>query len=93
MYPLTINRDERKSEWQYKVKNMPEKRLPAIVDRAVWEKITKGWAAIRWDDVVEKIWKDLGGNQEEVLFTEKFGGYKTKVKEKTEKKRKASAKK
>ena len=42
MYPLTINRDERKSEWQYKVKNMPEKRLPAIVDRAVWEKITKG---------------------------------------------------
>ena len=46
---------------------MPEKRLPAIVDRAVWEKITKGRAGIRWDNAVEKIWKDLGGDQEEVL--------------------------
>ena len=60
---------------------MPEKRLPAIVDRAVWEKITKGRSAIRWDNVVEKIWKDLGGNQEEVLSEDKFGGYKTEVKE------------
>ena len=45
---------------------MPEKRLPAIVDRAVWEKIKKGPAGIRWDNVVEKPWKDLGGDQEEV---------------------------
>ena len=53
---------------------MPEKRLPAIVDRAVWEKITKGRAGIRWDNVVEKTWKDLGGDQEKVLSIEKFGG-------------------
>ena len=39
----------------YKVNNLPEKRLPAIVDFAVWEKITKGRAGIRWDKVVEKI--------------------------------------
>ena len=37
-YPLKTNRDVRKLKWQYKVKNMPEKRLPAIVDRDVWEK-------------------------------------------------------
>ena len=45
----------------------PEKRLPAIVDRAVWEKITKGRAGIKWDNVVKKIRKGLGGDQEEVL--------------------------
>ena len=54
--------------------------MPAIVDNAVWEKITKGRAGIRWDIVVEKIWKDVAGDQEEVLSTEKFGGYKTEVK-------------
>ena len=60
---------------------MPEKRLPAIVDRAVWEKITKGRAGIRWDNVVEKIWKDVEGDQEELLLSvEKFGGYNTEVK-------------
>ena len=57
MYPLKTNRDVRKLKWQCKVKNVPEKRLPAIVDRAVWEKITKGRAGIRWGNVVEKIWK------------------------------------
>ena len=45
---------------------------------------TKGRAGIRWYNVVEKIWKDIGGDQEEKLSTEKFGGYKTEVKEKTE---------
>ena len=39
--------------WQYKVRNAPKKRLPAIVDRAVWEKVTKGRAGTRWDGVVE----------------------------------------
>ena len=73
---------------------MPGKRLPAIVDRAVWEKITKGRGGIRWENLVDKIWKDLGGDQEEVLLpTEKFGGYKKEVKERTERKRNASAKK
>ena len=55
MYPLKTNRGGRKLKWQYKVNNVPEKRLPAIVDRAVWEKITKRRAGIRWDNVVEKI--------------------------------------
>ena len=57
---------------------MPEKKLPAIADRPVWEKTTKGRAGIRWDNVVEKIWKGLG-DHEEVLSIEKFGGYKTQV--------------
>ena len=59
---------------------MPEKRLPAIVDKAVWEKITKGRAGTRRDNVVEKIWNDIEGDQGEVLSIEKFGGYKTEVK-------------
>ena len=35
--------------------------MPAIVDRAVREKVTKGRARTRWDSVVEKVWKDIGG--------------------------------
>ena len=61
---------------KYLVKNMPEKALLAIDDNAVWEKITNGRAGIRWDNVVKKIWKGIRGDQEEVLSTEKFGGYK-----------------
>ena len=30
MYPLKTNRDMRKLKWQYRVRNMPKKRLPAI---------------------------------------------------------------
>ena len=41
-------------------------------------------AGIRWDNVVEKIWKGLG-DRKEVLPIEKFGGYKTEVKERIEK--------
>ena len=55
MYQLETNRDVRKLKWQYELKNMPEKRLSAIVANAVWEKITKGRAGTRWDNVVEKI--------------------------------------
>ena len=79
-YPLETNRDARKLKWQYNENNVPEKRLPAIVDKAVWEKITKGRAGTRWDNVVEKIWNDIEGDQGEVLSIEKFGGYKTEVK-------------
>ena len=64
-------------KWQYKVRNMPQKRLPAIADRAVWEKLTKGRAGIRWDSVVEKAWKDIGGNHDDILSIEKFAGHKT----------------
>ena len=69
---------------QYKVRNMPKKRLPAIADRAVWEKVTKGRAGKRWDSVVEKVWKDIGGSQEEVLSIEKFAGYTAEAREKRE---------
>ena len=34
MYPLETNRDTRKLKWLYKVRRMPKKRFPAIVDRA-----------------------------------------------------------
>ena len=74
MYPLETNTAARKLKWQHRVKNMPEKMLPAVVDRAISEKITKGPAGIRWDNVVGKIWKGLGGDQEEILSIEKFGG-------------------
>ena len=85
MYPLKTNRDVRKLKWQYKVRNMPKKRSPAIANRAVWEKVTKERAGIRWGSVVEEVWKDTRGNQEEILSIEKFAGYKTEVvKEKIE---------
>ena len=54
MYPLKSIRDVRKLKWQYKVMNMPRKSLPAITDRAVWEKATKGRAGIRWDSVLRE---------------------------------------
>ena len=45
------------------------------------EKVTKERAGIWWDSVVENVWKDTGGSQEETLSIEKFGGYKTELKE------------
>ena len=93
MCPLETNRDVRKLKWQYKVRNMPKKRLPAIDGRAVWEKLTKELAGIRWDSVVDKAWKDIGENQGDMLSIEKFAEYKTEVKEKDRNKGKASAKK
>ena len=78
MYPIKTNRDVRKLKWPNKAKNMPEKRLPAIADRAVSEKTTKGRAGIRWDNVVEKIRKDLGGDQEKVPSVDKMPGTRQK---------------
>ena len=46
-------------KWRYEVRNMPKKRLSAIADRAVWEEVANGRAAIRWGSVVEKVWKDM----------------------------------
>ena len=66
---------------------MPKKRLPAIASRAVWEKVTKGGAALRWDSAVEKVWKDIGGNQEDVLSLETFGGCKADVNERIERRK------
>ena len=58
---------------------MQKTRLPTIVDGAVWEEVTKGRAGIRWGNVVEKVWKDIGGNQEEVMPAGKFESYKAEV--------------
>ena len=46
--------------------------------------ITKGRAGIRWEPVVEKMRRNLWGDQEEVLSIEAFVGYKAEVKEKIE---------
>ena len=54
---------------------------PYIADRAVWETTTKGGAGITWENVVERILKGLGADQEDILSVEKFAGYNTKVKE------------
>lgn len=58
---------------------MPGKKLPATVDEAVWEKKMKGQAGIRRNMVVERVWEDTGGNQDEILFIDECGGCKTKV--------------
>ena len=81
-------------KWEYVVRSMPKKRLPAIADRAVWEKVTEGRAGIRWDSVFGKVWKDIGGNQEEILSIEKFPGYQVqdRITRKDRNKEKASAK-
>ena len=65
MYPLETNRGARKLKCQYKVRNTTKKRS-ARADRAVWEKFVKRRPGIRWDSVVEKVWKDIGGNQEDI---------------------------
>ena len=64
---------------------MPENRLPAIADKAVWEKIRKGRAGIGWDDVVDKIWKAFKGRPRRGTVYEEFDGYAiTQVKERIE---------
>ena len=37
-----------------------------------------------WDSAVEKVRKDVGGNQEEIMSVEKFGRYKTEIEERIE---------
>ena len=65
-HSLKTNRDLKKLKWHYRVKNMQGKRLPAVVDRFVWKKRTKGKVGIRWDKVWENIWKEIGGNKKEI---------------------------
>ena len=68
--------------------------MPVKADRAVWEKLKKGPAGIRWDSVDKKVWNNIGGNREEILSREKFAGFKTAVKDSIcRNKGKASAKK
>ena len=73
MYLPTINRGMRKLKRQHIVRSMPRRGCqPYIVDRAVWEKVAKGRAGIRGGSVVEKVRKDTGGNQQEIMPAEKF---------------------
>ena len=46
---------------------------------AVWKKVDKGRAGIRWDSAGEKLWKDTRGNQRDMMSDEKFGRYKTEA--------------
>ena len=46
---------------------------PPSTPPPVWEKVTKRRAGLRWDGVVEKVWKYIAGNQEEVMSAGKFG--------------------
>ena len=41
MYTLKTSRDRGTLKWQCKVRNVPNKRYPAMVDRAVRDKVTK----------------------------------------------------
>ena len=56
---------------------MSKGMLTVIAGRAVWGKIRKRRAGIRQGCVVEKVWKNIAGNQKYMLSIDKFGGYKT----------------
>ncbi|CAB1109618.1 unnamed protein product [Ectocarpus sp. CCAP 1310/34] len=71
---------------------MSDDRLPAMVDKAAWGKATPGKKGIRWDKVVERVWKEIG-DEEETLDTEGFGGFKKKVKEMLESREEATLRK
>ena len=75
----------------HKVRRTPKKRLPAIANSAVWEKVTKGRTEIRGDNVVDTVWKGIG-NQEDMLSMEKFGGHKTQAKERIERRKRLAVK-
>ena len=49
---------------------MPKKRSPAMASSAAGEKVTKGRAGTRWDSVVGKVWKEIGGDQREIRSME-----------------------
>ena len=44
-----------------------------MVDRFVWKERTKGKAGIRWDIVVENVWKEIGGNKNEIMSIDDGG--------------------
>ena len=71
-------------KWQHTVWNIPKSRLPAIVDRAVWQKVEKGQARIPWESEVEKVWTYIGRNQKKLMSARTFGRYMAHVEEMTE---------
>ena len=66
--------------WQYRVKHMQSKRLPAVDDMAVWKEVTKG-QPVRWDREDERVWKEIRRNKDDVLSIGESAGYKTKVRD------------
>ena len=72
IYALKTNRDMRKLRWQHSVRSMQSERLPAIVDRAVWKKATKG-QPVRWDKEVERIWQEIGGKSDAAIGSARLG--------------------
>ena len=56
---------------------MPKKKLPAIANSSVWEKVTTGRAAKTWDNAIDKVRKETGRTlliEEILLSMEKFLG-------------------
>lgn len=47
-------------------------------DEAVWKKVTKGRVGMRWDGVIENVWKEIGGSKHEILSRSEGAGHKTK---------------
>ena len=69
--------------------------LPVTANGAVWENVTKGRTGIRWNNVGDKVWKEIGGKQEEIYCPRRsLGGmYKAELKRNVKKKGRASVKK
>ena len=55
---------------------MHRKRLAAVVDTSVWKKWPKGRLEYR---IVEEVWNQIKGSQDEILSVGEGEGYRTKV--------------
>ena len=55
--------------------------MPAIADRAVWKKVTKGQAGKGGDEETEKSWNRIEENQDGVWSTGEGAGYRTSVRD------------
>lgn len=58
---------------------MAKKRLSVTSDGILRKKVTKRKAGMRWGSVVEKVLKEAGGNQGEIMPMDECGGHKTNV--------------
>ena len=56
---------------------------------AVWKKVTKG-QPVRWDKEVRIVWQEIGGSKGEVLSIGEGVGYKTKVRDMIETRKKGA---
>ena len=55
--------------------------------------MAKARAGIRWDSVVEKVWKDVGGNQKEIMSSREAWKVQGRRRKKDRNRGKANAKK